>query len=288
MTSPGRVAPPGRGVNAGVDPGSARFGFAPASTSGYHRGVAMVQTPAPPPPLIEPAVEFERRFQWRWWAMVVFLGLMLALAAVALASLLVPPRTLRGVPDDADARAAWALVRPQVGAGLLDLRFDSEIGVRAGPGGALRGASLERAVAAESLLACALRRHPDDPRLLAAIGHLQLARQLLNHAARTYQAALDLAPHHDEARLGLGVALARLAAIETDPLKQRRLQLQAISQFAVVRPRSAVRLDAFYDRAALLADVGRRAEARKWASTYLAEDSASAWAERLRRRVLAP
>jgi tetratricopeptide (TPR) repeat protein len=248
----------------------------------------MAQTPATPPPLIEPAVEFERRFQWRWWAMVAFLGLMLALAAVALASLLIPPRTLTGVPDDADARAAWALVRPGLGAGLTDLRFDTEIGVVASPDRATRADDLARAARAESLLECAARRRPDDPRLLSAIGHLQIARQMLQHAARTYQSALDLAPHHDEARLGLGVALSRLASVEADPLRQRRLQLQAIAQFAAVRPRSAVRLDAFYDRAALLADVGRRREARHWAEAYLAEAPADPWAERLRRRALAP
>lgn len=247
----------------------------------------MAHTPAPLPPLIEPA-EFERRFQWRWWAVVAFLGLMLGLAAVALGSLLIPPRILRGVPDDDDARAAWALVRPELGARLLELRFDTEIGVVATPDGALREDQLVRAARAESLLVCALRRHPDDPRIHSAIGHLDLARQRPRHAVRSYQAALDLAPHHDEARLGLGVGLARLAAVETDPIRQRRLELKAIAQFAAVRRTSAVRLDAFYDRAALLVEVGRRTEARAWADAYFAGDPSGAWADRLRRRVYAP
>ncbi|HTO89654.1 MAG TPA: hypothetical protein VMJ70_00860 [Candidatus Sulfotelmatobacter sp.] len=238
-----------------------------------------------PPPFPAPAAQFERHFRWRWWAIVGFLGLMLGLAAMALASILVPPRILGGVPDDDDARAAWALMPPAMDVGLLELRFDSELGVSSTPSGRVHPDQLRRAERAESLLVAALRRHPDDPRLHAAIGHLDLVRQSPHHAEQRYLAAVDLAPHHDEARLGLGVTLARLAALEADPIERRRLELRAIAQLAAVRDQAPVRLDAVYDRAVLLAQVGRAEEARKWAALYLASDSSSAWAAQLRERV---
>src|SRR6185436_16698024 len=103
-------------------------------------------------------------------------------------------------------------------------------GVRSRPEGRVLGEHLRRAERAESLLILALRRHPDDPRLHAAIGHLDLVRQRTNHAEQRYLAAIDLAPHHDEARLGLGVTLARRAELEPDPFRERRLQLRAIAQ----------------------------------------------------------
>jgi tetratricopeptide (TPR) repeat protein len=245
----------------------------------------MLQTPTPRP---EPAAEFERHFQWRWWAMIGFLGLMVGLAVMAATSLLMAPRILSGVPDDPDARAAWALVEPETDLGLLDLRFHSELGVVAPPNGPVLPEHLARAERAEALLESAVRRLPGDPRLHSAIGHLDLVRQRPRHAERAYRAALELAPHHDEARLGLGVVLARLASMEADPVHQRRLQLQAIAQFAAVRRSAAVALDALYDRAALLAEVGRREESRSLAAAYFATDSTSRWADLLRRQGEAP
>lgn len=247
----------------------------------------MVTAPAPSP-LAEPAAEFERHFRWRWLAMVGFLGFMVALLVVAIASLVVPPRTLAGVPDDPDARAAWALAAPGIEAGLLDQRFDTALGVGARLDGRVVVADMRRAERAESLLLLALRRHPDDPRLHSAIGHLDLARQKPNHAASRYLAALDLAPHHDEARLGLGVTLARLAALEPDPFESRRLQLRAIAQLAAVREHARERLDADYDRALLLDAAGRGPEARRVAAAYLSRDPTGPWADRLRGRLGVP
>ena len=217
--------------------------------------------------------------------MLGFLGFMLGLAAVALASLLIPPRIVGGVPDDPDARAAWAVVSPGIEAGLLELRLDTSLGVASRPEGRVVAEHLHRAERAESLLILALRRHPQDPRLHCAIGHLDLARQRPNHAARRYLAAVDVAPHHDEARLGLGVTLARLATLEPDPFKERRLLLRAIGQFAAVRRTAAERRDADYDRAMLLAEVGRMDEARRISSAYFADDASSEWAERLRAKL---
>jgi len=257
-------------------------GFAGGSAGRMRLSARMSTAPSP---LAEPAAEFERHFRWRWLAMVGFLGLMLGLAAVALASLLIPPRVLDGVPDDPDARAAWATVAPGVEAGLLDLRLDGSIGVTSRLGGGVRAADLRRAERAESLLLVALRRNPGDPRIHTAIGQLDLVRQRPNHAARSFQSAIDLAAHHDEARLGLGVTLARLATLDPDPFRERRLELRAIAQFAAVRKTSAVRRDADYDRALLLAEVGRTAEAKKIAAEYFTYDLGSPWAARLEARL---
>jgi tetratricopeptide (TPR) repeat protein len=244
--------------------------------------LAMTQTQLPFP---EPAAEFERTFRWRWWAMLGFLGLMLILTAMAIASIVVQPRILTGVPDDPDARAAWALIPPAMDAGLLELRFDSSLGVTSTPDGRVHPDQVRRAERAEALLLAALKRHPDDPRIHSALGHLDLVRQRPHHAERRYSAALDLAQHHDEARLGLGVTLARLAELEADPIERRRLQLRAIAQLAAVRESAPVRLDAVFDRAVLLVEVGRKDEARRWAAVYLASDPASAWAAQLRAQV---
>jgi hypothetical protein len=204
---------------------------------------------------------------------------------VALASLLTSPRIRTGVPDDDDARAAWAMVAPGLRLAPLDLRFESEIGVSSRPGERVTAEQLHRAEVAETLLLRALRRHPTDPRLHTAIGHLDLVRQRPNHAASRYQAAIDLAAHHDEARLGLGVALARLAEVEPDPIRRRRLQLRAIAQLIAVRPGARARVPADFDRAMLLAEVGRMAEARRAAHDYLMRDPSQPWAGRLVERI---
>jgi hypothetical protein len=81
------------------------------------------------------------------------------------------------------------------------------------------------------------------------------------------------------------VTLARLAALEADPIVRRRLQLRAIAQFAAVREHAVEQLDARFDRAVLLAEVGRMDDARRWAALYLAADPSSEWSELLRRQV---
>ena len=75
------------------------------------------------------------------------------------------------------------------------------------------------------------------------------------------------------------------SASVTRDLHDARLLLRAIAQFAAVRRTAVERRDADYNRAALLAEVGRIPEARRAAAAYLAADPASEWAERLRVRV---
>ena len=73
----------------------------------------------------------------------------------------------------------------------------------------------------------------------------------------------------------------REAEAESDVNRARALELQAIAQFAAVREGEEPWLAALYDRALLLDQVGRSAEARRWARVYLARDPGGPWAGKL-------
>ena len=229
-----------------------------------------------PPPALE---ELDRRLRWRFVPLLIFLAMMLGLAAAAAVSLLRPRHPVTGVPDDPDAEAAFALVRAEKPAGMGALRFRSELTGEAVP--RVSPPSAAAADRADALLARAEARHLLDPRLPAARAHLDLARRRFEHAERGYRRALLLAPYYGEARLGLGMALALDAEREVNPLEQRSLRLQAIAQFAAVPEYDPVHAHALYDRALLLAEVGRRAEAERKARDYMRLDGQSAWAESL-------
>jgi hypothetical protein len=111
---------------------------------------------------------------------------------------------------------------------------------------------------------------------------VDLAARRLERAQRGYQAVLDRAPHYDEARLGLGVALALEAETHGDPAQARARRLRALAQFAAVREMDSLYAHGLYDRAVLLSRVRRPREAGRWGAVYLARDSTSPWAERLR------
>jgi tetratricopeptide (TPR) repeat protein len=233
-----------------------------------------------PPPGLQ---ELDRRLRWRIVPLLIFGGMMIGLGVAAAISLLRPRDVISGIPDDADARAAYALIGAQPPPGTGALRFHSELtgeaesrGVQPAPGAAS---------AARALLERAEARHLLDPRLPAALAHLDLARHRFEHAERNYRRALMIAPHYGEARLGLGVAYALHAEREADPLEQRSLRLQAIAQFAAVPAKDPMREHALYDRALLLAEVGRSAEAARRAREYLQGYGGTAWAESLRARV---
>jgi hypothetical protein len=236
---------------------------------------------SPAPPLA--VAEIERRLRWRFAPLLLFLAMMVGLAAVAAISLLAPPRTVAGIPGDPEVQAAFALMRGQAPVGMGPLRFRSELTGEAAPG--FSQPDPAAAAEAQELLARAQARNPLDARVLTARAHLNLARRMYAHAERRYRRALMLAPHFGEARLGLGVALALRAEQEANPLEQRSLRLQAVAQFAAVPADDPVGVHALYDRAALLAQVGRRAEAERRARDYLRGDSGSAWADSLEARL---
>jgi tetratricopeptide (TPR) repeat protein len=245
--------------------------------------------PTSPPPASPPSVgELERRLRWPALPTLVFLGFLAMLLSLAGVSLWFRPAHPAGLPDDPKLLASAGLPDASLGVVTAGLRFRA-----AALGGepALRTsdhAELLRAHDAEQRLRHWARRHPGEPRVRAALGALALVRHDYATAASHYREACERAPHYGEGRLGWGVALALDAARTTDTWQRRELMLRAIAQFAAVDPADAEYPAALYNRAQLLAEVGRRPEALAIAHRYLTTDPASAWSERLRAELLAP
>jgi hypothetical protein len=234
-----------------------------------------------PAPMPAPVAEIERRLHWRVLAIGGFLAMIATLAAMAAVSVLVTPTMVSGLPADADVAAASALVHGRLPMRSGALRFRSALAGEAAPG-AVFGTDEARRVERASLLlerAHARRRH--DPRLEVALAHLDLARQRYSRAERRYRAVTDRGLDAPEARLGLGVTLALQADTERDPLRARALRLEALAQLLAVDPRDVAFTPALYDRALLLARIGRRDEAARVAREYAARDSISPWGDRL-------
>jgi tetratricopeptide (TPR) repeat protein len=229
-----------------------------------------------------PVAEIERRLRWPALPALVFLGLMLGLLAVAALATWLRPGHPRGLPEDAALLAATGLPDATLGVIAPELRFRA-----AAIGGDVSShanvaAALARVSAAEHALAHWALRHPGEPRVRAALGALALARHDYAAAETHYREACERAPHYGEGRLGWGFALALDAARTSDPWLRRALTLRAIAQFAAVDPNEPEYPHALYNRAHLLADVGRQAEATNLARQYLAMDPSSEWAKRLR------
>lgn len=217
--------------------------------------------------------EIERRIQWRAMPAFIFLVVMAALLGVAYWPTLFPPRHYAGLPDDPDVFAAAGLLRAHVTMPASELRFESALTGDVVPGlkpGADLGDRLDRAAA---LLQQAAARLKHDPRLAVARAALDLSRHRYAAAERDYRRVLERCPNYPEARLGLGVTLALSGEIDRNALGQRQRYLRAIAQLAAVTPRDAEYEEALYDRALLLARVGRHAEAARYAREYLARDA---------------
>jgi hypothetical protein len=212
-----------------------------------------------------------------------------------------PPRTLEGLPDDPDARAAMELLRgldPAAGTGLRlgSALFGGEAADQAGEGRAAGRADSLVIRSARAALERARARLPHDARARVFLAHLDLAEgerlagagdpvgadRALGRAERAYLAVADGRDEVPESRLGLGVLLESRAAREPEEARRRGFRFQAIAQFAAVKQRDRAYATALYNRALLLARVERTDEARRWTRAYLARDSTSAWAERLR------
>jgi tetratricopeptide (TPR) repeat protein len=235
-----------------------------------------------PLPTPAPVVEIERRLHWRVLSLAGFVALMVTLAVMAALSVLAPARMVSGLPDDLETTAARAALHDRLPMRAGALRFCSVLTGETPPDLAFGAEEAALAARATVLLERSRARHRDDPRLLVALAHLDLAQQRYLRAERRYRAVTDRGVDSPEARLGLGVTLALRAVAESDLLLARGLRLEAIAQFAAVDPRDEAYGPALYDRALLLAGVGRREEARRVAREYLARDPASAWSQRLR------
>ena len=229
-----------------------------------------------------PVAEIERRIKWPALPALVFLGLMAGLLVVAAVATWLRPDHPRGLPEDAALLAATGLPDASLGVIAPELRFRAaalggDVGSHAND-----AAALARVSEAEHALAHWARRHPGEPRVRAAMGALALARHDYTAAATHYREACERSPHYGEGRLGWGVALALDATRTSDPWLRRALTLRAIAQFAAVDPSEPEHPHALYDRAHLLVEVGRQAEASEVARQYLAIDPSSPWAQQLR------
>jgi hypothetical protein len=217
-----------------------------------------------PPPVPAAVEEIGRRIRWPLLPALVFLGIMAALAVVAAIAIRSDPPIHSGLPEDPDVAAAAALVRGDPGS-WGGLRFHSSlldrssIGTTAGDAERRRSADPEPGsrARADGLLARAQARHRGDPRIAAARASLALLAGDLGAAERGYRSIVDGKPGYGEARLGLGMTLALRAARETDELEARRLDLQAIGQFAAVRRQDPAFAAARHNRVVLLRKVGR-------------------------------
>ena len=212
---------------------------------------------------------------------LAFLATLLALGAVAAYSLFATRPLAEGLPPDPAVAAAREAVAGATLLGFGGLRFRSALLGEADPDRLLPRIEARSAARAESLLVAATLRRPLDPRLHAALGSLALARRRWPEAEQTFRLASEGRTPCPEARLGLGIALCQRALTESDRLRARGLELRAIAQFAAVPPRAQVYPEALYDRALVLARVGRGTEAKRRAAEYRALDPGSHWAARL-------
>lgn len=247
----------------------------------------MTQPASPPDPAVPvaPIADLERHIKWPLVAVGVFLVMLAGLFVMAIVALVAPAPAIVGLPDDPDARAARELVRGLSPVGGSALRFQSALIAVDSSARPITAADAWRITGAATLIERARARRPADLRLGICAAHLDLARRLYRRAEGGYRAALYFGDHYPDAHLGLGVTLALEAQVESDVLRARALELQAIAQFAAVRPRDEPWLAALYDRAILLEQVGREDEARRWAAQYLGRDSTGVWAQRLRQEL---
>lgn len=223
-----------------------------------------------------------------------YLVVLALLVLFAVAATAIRLRPVSGLADDADVREARALASALVAPARKGLRTRSAllgedvlhvpIGEAPEAGAALipGGTGTARAAA---LLERARARRPFDPRVTAACATFDLASGRVERADRRFRSALAGPAPYPEARLMLGVTLAERARRERDGWSARRYQLQAIAQFAAVSEDAPEYPHALFNRALLLAAVGRGDEARAVARAYFGIDPDSPWSERLARAV---
>lgn len=241
----------------------------------------MPSTPTRSAPVALPDTrELDRRLRWRVLPIAFFAALMVLLASVALGSLTCAPRVAHGLPDDPDVAAARGTVASvPVRSGAY--RFAAALLPAADAARPFDAADARALAEAAERLERARGRRPFEPRVWAALAAVDLAAHRLRRAERRYRIALELAPHYPEARLGLGVALALRARTSDDPVERRRLRLAAIGQLAAVPADGECGAEALYDRALLLHDAGREAEAAAARAAYRGLDPGSEWYRRL-------
>jgi tetratricopeptide (TPR) repeat protein len=236
----------------------------------------------PAPPGAVPIAEIERRLKWRLLPTLLFGVILVLLLGMAIVSLTMQPRHPHGLPDDPDARAAVALLAGRVSAPTDDMRWRAAVLGGEPPTHAGTAGMLARVAIARPALEAAHRRHRGDPRSLAALAALDIAVHDYARAAGRYRRACELAPHYGEGRLGAGVALALSAQHTPELWTSRALRMQAVAQFAMVDSVDDEYLLALYDRALVLAELGRAHESAFYADRFLAREPSGPHADALR------
>ena len=223
------------------------------------------------------------RPSWTTRAVVVFVSILTLLMGIGLTSWLYRPAAPSGLPQDSSVAEALDLLGGSIEVDAGALRYATSLGEGGShaPSDTTRDRRLTEAA---FRLEQGRARHRFDPRFDCLLGHVALEADRLELAERRFRAALSLTPRYGEARLGLGVTLARRARAEGDQASSRGLLLQAIAQLAAVDESDPFHLPALYDRVLLLLDVGRADEARRLARHYEELEPTSAWTGALRRR----
>lgn len=232
--------------------------------------------PTPPPRATRPS--------WNTRAVVLFVVILALLMGIGLTSWLYRPAAPSGLPQDSSVAEALDLLGGSIEVDAGALRYATSLG-EGGNHARPQGARDRRLTEAAFRLEQGRARHRFDPRFDCLLGHVALEADRLELAERRFRAALSLTPRYGEARLGLGVTLARRALAEGDRASSRGLRLQAIAQFAAVDEKDPFYLFALYDRVLLLLDVGRTEEAKRLARRYEELEPTSAWTDALRRRL---
>jgi tetratricopeptide (TPR) repeat protein len=219
---------------------------------------------------------------WLRSATLLFATLLLGLLALGLWGWLAPVERPHGLPVDRDVAAAQELLTGGLPLALPDLVLATTLAgeSRWTPPDSL---PIARLAAARNRLSRAAGRHPNDPRLMVSIAHLELAGLRTDRAVEHYRETLDRAPHYGEARLGLGVALTARSLVDPDPERGRVRALEALGQFANVDPADPAHAAALYNRALLLTRVGRTGEGVRLLEGELAARPTGPWAERYQR-----
>ncbi len=221
--------------------------------------------------------------RWRALPTVLFITNLSLLLAAGISSLTMTPTRPKGLPDDAAASVVRNVVGRQIAVSTGSLRWQAAVlGGTPIENRSPDAAMLARISQARSSLAGVAKRHPRDPRANAALGAMALAVHDHTGAAHHYRAACERAPHYGEGRLGLGVALALRAELTPELWQGRQLRLEAIAQFAAVDAVDSLHRDALYNRALLLAEVGRGREAARYAKEWLVAPTTAADAAPMR------
>lgn len=238
--------------------------------------------PEPTPALPPQVSEIERHLEWSALSTVLFIAILVALTAMGVVSLTMKPRHPEGLGRDAMLADASASLAGAARTTTNGLRWSAAVLGGEVAEGAPDPGFRPLAVTARAAAERAHARDRRDPRPLAALAAFDVLAHDYARAAQRYRRACEAAPRYGEARLGAGVALALEANRTPEPWQSRALRLQAIAEFAMVDSVLAEYPIALYDRALLLRDVDRHAEAAYYASRYLARESSGPRVEVMR------